>query len=156
MESLVALLFNVVITISSFLFSSSPCYIFFMGFPLCTEQNIYRNIAVLKSLWNYLSNVWSFIKNGVQTNELCPFYFSAAWCPKLISRRIELGDSSITFCRNLRLYWFLICWNRNFMGLLNIQKYPVFSLQDHVEFWWDRWLLAHWSGDATDLDHSIF
>jgi hypothetical protein len=33
MESLVALLFNVVITISSFLFSSSPCCLFFMDFP---------------------------------------------------------------------------------------------------------------------------
>jgi hypothetical protein len=32
----------------------------------------------------------------------------------------------------------------------------VFSLQDHVEFWWDRWLLVHWSGDVNDLDHSIF
>jgi hypothetical protein len=34
----------------------------FHRFPLCPEQNIYRNIALLKSLWNYLSNVWSFIK----------------------------------------------------------------------------------------------
>jgi hypothetical protein len=141
---------------SSFLFSSSPCCLFFMDFPLCTEQNIYRNIDLLKSLWNYLSNVWSFIENGVQTRELCPFYFSAACCPKLISGRIALGDSGITACRNLRLSWFLICWNRNFMGLLNIQKYPVFSLWDHAEFWWDWWLLAHWSGDVNDLYHSIF
>jgi hypothetical protein len=42
-------------------------------FPLCPEQNIYRNIALLKSLWNYLSNVWSFIESVVQTRELCPF-----------------------------------------------------------------------------------
>jgi hypothetical protein len=26
----------------------------FHGFPLCPEQNIYRNIDLLKSLWNYL------------------------------------------------------------------------------------------------------
>jgi hypothetical protein len=48
MESLVALIFNVVITISSFLFSSSPCCLFFMDFPLCTEQNIYRNIPLFE------------------------------------------------------------------------------------------------------------
>jgi hypothetical protein len=75
---------------------------------------------------------------------------------KLISRRVALGDSGITGCRNLWLSWFLIYWNRNFMGLLNIQKYQVFSLRDHAEFWWDWWLLAHWSGDVNDLDHYIF
>jgi hypothetical protein len=32
-ESLVALLFNVVITISSFLFLTFPCYLFFIDFP---------------------------------------------------------------------------------------------------------------------------
>jgi hypothetical protein len=139
------------------LFSSSPCCLFFLGFPICPEQNIYQNIALFKILWNYLSNVWSFIKNGVQTSELCPlFYFSAACCPKLISGRVALGDLGITSCRNLRLSWFLICWNRNFMVLLNIQKYSVFSLRDHAKFWWDRWLLAHWFGDVNDLDHSIF
>jgi hypothetical protein len=132
MESLVALLFNVVITIPSFLFSSSPCYLFFMDFPLCPEHNIYRNIALLNSLWNYLSNVWSFIENGVQTGGLCPYYFSAACCPKLISGHVALSDSDITACRNLRLSWFLICWNRNFIWLLNIQKYPVFFLWDHA------------------------
>jgi hypothetical protein len=34
----------------------------FHRFPLCPEQDIYRNIALLKSLWNYLSNVWSLSK----------------------------------------------------------------------------------------------
>jgi hypothetical protein len=128
----------------------------FHGFPLCTEQNIYRNIALLKSLWNYLFSVWQFIENGVQTRELCLFYFSIACCPKLIFGRVALGDSGITACRNLWLSWFLICWNCNFMGLLNIQKYSVFSLRDHTEFWWDQWLLAYWSGDVNDLDHSTF
>jgi hypothetical protein len=90
------------------------------------------------------------------TRELCPFYFSVVCCAKLISGCVALGDSGITACRNLRLSWFLICWNRNFMGLPKIQKYPVFSLQDHAEFWWDRWLLAHWSENVDDLDHSIF
>jgi hypothetical protein len=100
--------------------------------------------------------VWSFIKNVVQTRESCSFYFSAVCCPKLISGRVALGDLGITSCRNLRLSWLLICWNRNFMVFLNIQKYSVFSLRDHIEFWWDQWLLAHLPGDVNVLDHSIF
>jgi hypothetical protein len=104
----------------------------FHGFPLCPVQNIYWNIALLKSLWNYLSNVWSFIENGVQTRDLCPFYSSVVCCPKLISGRVALGDSVVTACRNLLLPWFLICWNCKFMGLLNIQKYWVLSLRYHT------------------------
>jgi hypothetical protein len=34
----------------------------FHRFTLCPEQNKYRNMALLKSVWNYLSNVWSLIK----------------------------------------------------------------------------------------------
>jgi len=49
---------------------------------LCTQQNIYWNIDLLKNLWNYLSNEWSFILNRVQTWELCPFHFGAACCPE--------------------------------------------------------------------------
>jgi hypothetical protein len=123
--------------------------------PLSRIEHILEYNSI-ENLWNYLSNVWSFIENGVQTRELWPFYFSVACCPKLISGHVALGDSGITTCRNLQLSWFLICWNRNFMGLLNIQKYSVFSLRDHAEFWWDQWLLAHWSGDVNDFDHSIF
>jgi hypothetical protein len=103
----------------------------FHGFPLCPEQNIYWNIALLKSLWNYLSNVWSFIKNGVQTRELCPFYFSVVCCPKLISGCVALGDSGITACRNLRLSWSLIGWNHNFMGLLISKILSVFPSRPH-------------------------
>jgi hypothetical protein len=115
-----------------------PLLSLFYGFPLYSEQNIYRNIAPLKSLWYYLSNVWSFIENGIQIRELCPFYFSVVCCPKLISGRIALGDLGITACRNFQLSWFLICWSLNFMGLPNIQTYSVFSLRDHAEFWWDQ------------------
>jgi hypothetical protein len=83
----------------------------------------------LKILWNYLSNVWSFIENGVQTRELCLFYFSAACCPKLISGRVALSNSIITDCRNLWLSWFLIGWNQNFMGLLNTQNIQCFPFE---------------------------
>jgi hypothetical protein len=42
-----------------------------------------------------------------------------------ISERATFGNSAIPACRNLRLTWFLIHWKRNFMGLINIQRYPV-------------------------------
>jgi hypothetical protein len=123
--------------------------------PLSITEHISKYSSIEKFM-KLPFQLWSFIENGVQTRELCPFYFSAASCPKLMSGRVALGDSGITACRNLRLSWFLICWNLNFMGNLNIQKYLLFSLRDHTDFWWDPWLLAHWSGDVNDLDHSIF
>jgi hypothetical protein len=43
-----------------------------------------------------------------------------------IPERATFGNSVISACRNLRLTWFLIRWKRNLMGLLNIQRYPVF------------------------------
>jgi hypothetical protein len=42
-----------------------------------------------------------------------------------ISEHAIFGNSAISACRNLWLTWFLIRWKRNFMGLLNIQRYPV-------------------------------
>jgi len=76
------LLFIVVIVIFSILFSSRCSCLFFVESLLYTQQNIYQNIDLLKSLWNYLSNEWSLALNGVQTRELWPFYFSAACCPE--------------------------------------------------------------------------
>jgi hypothetical protein len=42
-----------------------------------------------------------------------------------ISERATFGNSAIPACKNLRLTWYLIRWKRNFMGLLNIQRYSV-------------------------------
>jgi hypothetical protein len=42
-----------------------------------------------------------------------------------ISERATFGNSAIPACKNLRLTWFLIRWKHNFMGLINIQRYPV-------------------------------
>jgi hypothetical protein len=42
-----------------------------------------------------------------------------------ISERATFGNSAIFACRNLRLTWSLVRWKRNFMELLNIQRYPV-------------------------------
>ena len=76
------LLFIVVIVIFSILFSSRCSCLFFVESLLYTQQNKYQNIALLKSLWNYISNKWSFALDGVQTRELWPFYFSVACCPE--------------------------------------------------------------------------
>ena len=35
------------------------------------------------------------------------------------------NELAITACRNLRLIWFLIRWNGNFVEILNIQKYAA-------------------------------
>jgi hypothetical protein len=70
------LLFIVVILFSFTLFSSRCSYFFFIGFPLRPEQNLYKNIILLKILGNYLSNEWSFALNGGPRKKLCPFYFT--------------------------------------------------------------------------------
>jgi hypothetical protein len=59
-----------------------------------------------------------------------------------ISGRATFGNSAIPACRNLRLTWFLIRWKRNFMGLLNIQRYLVFlpwgcaEIYGNINFFW--------------------
>jgi hypothetical protein len=128
----------------------------FHGFPpLSRTEHISKYSSIEKFMKLPLQHVVIHQKRSSNKGAMS-VYFSAVCCPKLISGRIALGDSGITACRNLRLSWFLICWNHNFIRLLNIQKYPVFSLRDHKEFWWDWWLLAHWSRDVNDLYHSIF
>jgi hypothetical protein len=76
------LIFTVVILFSFTLFSSRCSCHFFIDFPLHPEQNIYKNISLLKSIWNYLSNKWPFVLNGARRKKLCPFYFSVACCPE--------------------------------------------------------------------------
>jgi hypothetical protein len=76
------LLFIVVILFSFTLFSSRCSYIFFIDFPLRPEQNLYKNIVLLKSLENYLSNEWSFALNGGPRKKLCLFYSNVACCPE--------------------------------------------------------------------------
>lgn len=86
--------------------------------------------------------------------ELCPFYFSTACYPELISGRTMFDDSAITACRNLQLPCRLICWNVDFMGILNIQKYSVFFISSEVAQNLDdnsRFLLIN-PGDIDDLD----
>ena len=58
--------------------ATSSSRIFFFQFP---EQNMYWNIAPLRSAQIFLSNESSFAQNWFRTIELCPFYPSAAICP---------------------------------------------------------------------------
>jgi hypothetical protein len=59
-----------------------------------------------------------------------------------ISERATFGNSAIPTCRNLWLTWFLIRWKHNFMGLLNIQRYPVVlpwgcaEIDGNINFLW--------------------
>jgi hypothetical protein len=49
-----------------------------------------------------------------------------------ISARATIGDSAISTCRNLRLHCRLIRWNVDFMELLKIQIYLIFSAEAHA------------------------
>ena len=57
--------------------ATSSSRIFFFQFP---EQNLYWNIAPLRSTRIFLSDESSFAQNWFRTRELCPFYPSAAIC----------------------------------------------------------------------------
>jgi hypothetical protein len=104
--------------------------------PLSRTEHISKYSSI-ESLWNYLSSMWLFIKNGVQIRELCTFYISVVCGQKLISGRVagtsNCLDSGITCCRNLQLSWFLICSNHSFMGLINIQCFPFETTQNFDE-----------------------
>ena len=63
---------------------------------------------------------------------------------------------AITACRNLRLTWFLIRWNVNFVKLLNIQKYAAICFWGRAGHWWEQYLLVNSSEDVNDLDHVVF
>jgi hypothetical protein len=137
------------------LFSSSPCYLFSWIPPLSRTEHISKYRSIEK-----------FMKLPFEGEVIHRKRSSNKGAMSVLLQRCVLSkndfrtcctcDLDITACRNLWLSWFLICWNHNFMVLLNIQKYSVFSPRDHAKFWWDRWLHAHWPGDVNDLDHSIF
>jgi len=61
---------------------------------------------------------------------------------------------AITACRNLRLTWFLIRWNGNFMELF--QKYAANCFWGRAGHWWEQYLLVNSSADVNDLDHVVF
>ena len=128
------LLFIVVIVIFSILFSSRCSCLFFMESLLYTQQNIYQNIDLLKCLWNYLSNEWSFALNGVQIRELCPFHF---WrC--VLSRNFQSAQPS--------MFW----------------PYPLVGISDWLGSWfvgtgtsWSFWISKNMLLFASEVELDI-
>ena len=126
--------FIVVIVIFSILFSLRCSCLFFVESLLYTQQNIYQNIALLKSLWNYLSNEWSFALNGVQTRELCPFHF---WrC--VLSRNFQSAQPS--------MFW----------------PYPLVGISDWLGSWfvgtgtsWSFWISKNILQFSSEVEHNI-
>ena len=70
------------IVVASFNSSLSHCYLIFMNFFFqFPDQNMYWDIAPLRSAWIFLFNESSFAQNWFRARELCPFHPSAAICP---------------------------------------------------------------------------
>ena len=69
-----------------------------------------------------------------------------------ISECTTFNVLAIPTCRNLRLTWFLIRWNGNFVELLSIQKYSATCFWGQAECWWEQCLLVSWSEDVNELD----
>ena len=70
------------IVVASFNSSMSHCCLIFMNFFYqFPEQNLYWNIAPLRSARIFLYNESLFAQNWFRTRELCLFYPSAAICP---------------------------------------------------------------------------
>jgi hypothetical protein len=63
--------------------------------------------------------------NRMPNEEVMAVLFLLLHAVHKISERATFGNSAISACRNFRLTWFLVRWKRNFMGHLNIQKYPI-------------------------------
>jgi hypothetical protein len=97
-------------------------------FLQCKQQKVYRISTPLHSVQNFLSNESLFAQIGLRTRELRPFYFGDEICPE-ISERATLNVFSITPCTCLQIRWFLMCWNVNFMELLDI------SFSSFLQLW---------------------
>ena len=125
---------------------------FFFQFP---EQNMYWNIAPLRSARIFLSNESSFAQNWFRTRELCPFYPSAAICfefqnaqrpkflPYLLVRVFKFIDLG---CVGMEISWSF--WISTFSSLY--VSVPVQNLMKTaglaLELWrcWRIWFLL-WS-----------
>jgi hypothetical protein len=115
---------------------------FVRGFP-----PVYITEHILKycSIENFikLPFQWVFIHLNRSPNEgAMTVLFLLLHAVQKISERATLGNSAIPACKNLRLTWFLIRLKRNFMGLLNIQRYPIVlpwgcaEIDENINFSW--------------------
>ena len=127
MKTLPKLPFIVVIVIFFISFSSRCSCLFFVEYLLYTQQNIYQNIDLLKCLWNYPFQ-WVVICFKRSPNEgVMPVSLLALRAVQKFPECTTFNVLAIPACRNLQLTWFLIRWNQNFMGLLNIRNILQFS-----------------------------
>ena len=103
---------------------------FLFQFP---EQNIYWNIAPLRSARILLSNESLFTQNWFRTRELCPFYPSAAICSEFQNAQ-RPKFFAISPCTGLQIHWYWMRWNGNFMELLNIIFFFLVHLCPYAKF----------------------
>jgi hypothetical protein len=108
------------------LFSSCAAASFFRGFP---PVYITEHIQKYCSIENFIKLPFQRVLihlNRSPNEGAMAVLFPLLHAVQKISERATFGNSAILACRNLRLTWFLIRWKCNFMGLINIQRYPVF------------------------------
>jgi hypothetical protein len=115
------------------LFSSCFCWLFFLGF---STMYITEHIAKYCSIVNFIKLPFQqvLIHINRRPNEgAMAILFLLLHAVQKISERAIFGNSAIPACSNLQLARFLIRWKRKFMGLLNIQRYPVVLPWGHAE-----------------------
>ena len=151
MKALPKLPFIVVIVIFSILFSSHCSCLFFVESLLYTQQNIYQTTPVKLPFQWVVIHLKPSPNEGVMSVSLL-----ALRAVQKILECTTFNVLDIPACRNLRLTWFLIHWNGNFVELLNIQKYAAICFWGRAGHGWEQYLLMNSSEDVNDLDHVVF
>jgi hypothetical protein len=108
------------------LFSSYCCCLFFRGF---SPVYITGHIPKYYSIENFIKLLFQRVLihlNRSPNERAMAILIPLLHAVQKISERATFGNLVISACRNLRLTWFLVLWKRNFMWLLNIQRYPIF------------------------------
>jgi hypothetical protein len=90
-----------------------------MNFYLMSRTESIPKLYSIAQCTNFLSNESLFTQIRLRIRELRPFYFGDEICPEILERA-TLNVFFITPCMGLQTRWFLMCWNGNFMELLNI------------------------------------
>jgi hypothetical protein len=136
------------------LFSSCCCCLFFRGFsPVYITEHIPKYCSIENFIKLPLQRVLIHL-NRSPNEGVMAVLFPLLHAVQKISERATFGNSTIPAYRNLWLTWFLIRWKRNFMGLLNIQRYPVVLTWGCAEIDGNR-NFVNWS-DVDDLDLVVF
>jgi hypothetical protein len=101
------------------------CCLFFRGFsPVYITEHIPKYCSIENFIKLPFQRVLIHLNRSPNEGAMAVL-FPLLHAVQKISERSTFGNSAILACRNLRLTWFLIHWKSNFMGLLNIQRYPV-------------------------------